>query len=228
MPGGPAKEVSNLLSVGWLSQQPEAFQNEVLARGQVQSFAAGDVVYRIGDPPGGIYGLLRGTLAISLAPPHSEPHFFQFGIVGAWAGEGPFLTGHPRRVEMRAISHCDLFHLPLETMERIAALDPRASRYFARITVAHFDVLTRVIDDLLISQPDRRIAAVLHRAGQLQSRSIPISQAELGAMANASRKQVNAALSRFETMGWVTHAYRSIAISNAEALLHFASGADAP
>ena len=86
---------------------------------------------------------------------------------------------------------------------------------------------SRVIDDLLIPRADRRIAAVLHRAGWLQSRSIPISQEDLGAMANASRKQVNAALARFERRGWVVHAYRSIEISDAKALLHFASGIDA-
>lgn len=227
MPSDPVEAVSSLLTTGWLSQQPEAFRNEVLARGHVQSFVPGAIVYRISDPPGGIYGLLRGTLAISLAPPHGAPRFFQFGIVGAWAGEGPFLTGQPRRAEMRALSHCDLFHLPLDAMERIAAHDPRAVRYFARITVGHFDVLARVIDDLLISQADRRIAAVLHRAGWLQSRVVPISQEDLGAMANASRKQVNAALARFEKQGWIAHSYRSIEISDAKALLHFASGVDA-
>ena len=227
MPDDRLEAVSSLLTVGWLAQQPEAFRNEVLARGHVQVFEPGDVVYRIGDPPGGIYGLLRGTLAISLAPPCSTPRFFQFGIIGAWAGEGPFLTGQPRRAEMRAISRCNLFHVPLDAMERIAAQDPRAARYFARITVGHFDVLARVIDDLLIPRADRRIAAVLHRAGWLQSRSIPISQEDLGAMANASRKQVNAALARFERRGWVVHAYRSIEISDAKALLHFASGIDA-
>lgn len=227
MLGDPVPTVSNLLTSGWLSQQPEAFRNEVLARGHVQSFTPGTAIYRIGDPPGGIYGLLRGTLAISLAAQHAPPRFFQFGIVGAWAGEGPFLSGEPRRAEMRAVSHCDLFHLPLSAMESIAAYDPRAIRYFARITVGHFDVLARVIDDLLIPQVDRRIAAVLHRAGVLQSRSIPISQEDLGAMSNASRKQVNAALARFEAWGWIVHAYRSIEISNARALLHFASGMDA-
>lgn len=227
MSGGSVVAISNLLTTGWLSQQPEAFRKEVLARGHVQSFAPGTAVYRIGDPPGGIYGLLCGTLAVSLATPHAPPRFFQFGIVGAWAGEGPFLSGEPRRAEMRAISHCDLFHLPLSAMEKIAAHDPKAIRYFARITVGHFDVLARVIDDLLISQADRRIAAVLHRAGWLQSRVVPISQEDLGAMANASRKQVNAALARFESQGWITHSYRSIEISDAKALLHFASGIDA-
>jgi CRP/FNR family cyclic AMP-dependent transcriptional regulator len=43
-------------------------------------------------------------------------------------------------------------------------------------------------------------------------------------MANASRQQVNAALQRFEKAGWLTSAYRSIAITNVEALRRFAEG----
>lgn len=208
---------------GWLSRQPDDFQREVIDRGRIQAYDPGDVVYRSGDPQGGIYGLIHGTLAISLAPSNRAARFFQFGVVGAWAGEGPFLTGEPRRVEMRAIDHCSLFHLPIDTMEQMATRDPLVVRYFARITVGHFDLLARVIDDLLIPAADRRIASVLHRAGWLHSRAVPISQADLGGMANASRKQVNAALSKFQQRGWIKTAYRSIEVINANGLLDFAS-----
>lgn len=213
-----------MLGRGWLANQPPPFQREALSRCLVQTFSPGDVVYRIGDPPGGIYGLVGGTLAINLAPPHSTPRFVQFGIVGAWAGERSFLTGEPRRVEMKAVTSCTMMHLPLNAMQQMAARDPEAIRCFARITVMHFDVLERVIDDLLIPQADRRIAAVLQRASWLQSRTIPISQADLGMKANASRKQVNAALARFAANGWVTHSYRVIEVLDGDALLKFASG----
>jgi CRP-like cAMP-binding protein len=215
-----------LLRQGWLSQLPAKFQDEVRARGKVQRFEPGTAVYRFNDPPGGVYGLIDGTLAISLTPALSAPRFIQLGIVGAWAGEGPFFTGEPRRAEMRAVTHCLLFHLPLDAMERLAERDSQAARYFARMTVAHFDVLARVIDDLLIPKASKRIAAVLHRADWLGARSIPISQEDLGGMANASRKQVNAALAHFETQKWIVHSYRSIEIRDAEALLRFASGID--
>lgn len=210
-----------VLGQGWLAQQPQPFQQDVLARCLVQNFAPEQPVYRIGDPPGGIYGLVKGTLAISLAPPHATARFIQFGLVGAWAGEGPFMTGDPRRVEMRAVSACTMLHLPLDAMQQLAARDPDAIRYFARMTILHFDVLARVIDDLLIPEADRRIAAVLERAGW-QKQSIQISQADLGSMANASRKQVNAALARFAASGWIRHSYRMIEVLDAKALMRFA------
>ncbi len=209
-------------SKGWLSLQPEAFRLDVIDRSHMLHFMPGEPVYRIGDPPGGIYGLVRGSLGISLAPPENAPRFVQFGIAGRWAGEGPFLTGEQRRVEMRAVTPCDLLHLPLDAMNQMAARNPEAIRYFARITVGHFDILVRLIDDLLIAKADRRIAAVLNRAGWLQEQPIPISQTELGGMANASRKQVNAALATFAEKGWISHSYRSVEVHDREALLKFA------
>ncbi len=221
-PRGAAEEI--LLTTGWLSRQPAEFRDEVFARGLVQSFEPGEVVFRMGGPPGGLYGLIRGKLAISFAPPHSAPRFVQFGMIGAWAGEGPFLTGEPRRAEMRALSRCLMFHLPLDAMHLMAARNPEAIRSFARITVSHFDVLVRIIDDLMIPDARRRIASVLERATWLTEPSIPVTQADLGAMANASRKQVNAALTEFAEYGWVERSYRSIRVIDAGALLRFAAG----
>ena len=99
-----------------------------------------------------------------------------------------------------------------------------AIRRFAAITIGHFDVLARIIDDLLIPQVDRRIAAVLNRMSWLVAPTVPISQTELGVAANASRKQVNAAVARLAERGWITHSYRSIRILDPEALLRFAAG----
>lgn len=219
-----AGAASVLCRSGWLSRQPELFQAEVMARGLLQAFPAGEVIYRIDGPPGGIYGLVGGTLRVSIAPSHAAPRFIQFGIAGAWAGEGPFLTGEPRRAELAAISDCTLLHLPLDAMNQMAARDPNAIRRFAAITVGHFDVLARVIDDLMIPQASRRIASVLNRAAWLVAPTVPISQADLGAMANASRKQVNAALAQFAERGWVAYAYRSIRVLDAQALLRFSAG----
>ncbi|MCB1496978.1 MAG: Crp/Fnr family transcriptional regulator [Bauldia sp.] len=211
-----------LLTKGWLSRQPAWFQDEVVARATFETFEPDEAIYRIGGPPGGIYGLVSGTLKVSTAPPHSAPRFIQFGIQGAWAGEGPYLTGEPRRAELRAIGRCTLMHLPLDAMNRITERNADAIRCFAAITVSHFDVLARIIDDLLLPRADQRIASVLQRTGWLDPATVPISQAELGAMANASRKQVNAAIAHFASKGWIRHSYRSIEVLDGDSLLSFA------
>lgn len=215
-----------LSDTGWLSEQPEAFRNEVLQKSKLQRYAPREVVFHLGDPIGGIYGLVNGTVAANIAPPMSIPRLIHLAAPGHWTGEVSFFTRQPRQGELRALVETWMMHLPLDAMDNIVANDPQATRHFAQILVITFTTVVRVIHDLQKTDATKRIASVLNRASWIGERPIPLSQAELGAMANASRKQVNAALQRFSAEGWLTHTYRSVTIKDAEALRRFAEEED--
>jgi CRP-like cAMP-binding protein len=148
------------------------------------------------------------------------------GALGAWTGEGCFLTRQPRRIELRALVETWLMHLPLEQMDQMASADPMVAHNFGQIIMSSVDVLIRVINDLQKVDPDRRIASVLERATSIEKRPLPLTQTEIGTMARASRRQVNAALKRFTENGWLKTSYRSITILNAEKLRLFATEDD--
>lgn len=211
-------------SAGWLPLMPEAFRADVLRRSVLKSYAPGEAVFRIGDPPGGIFGLVSGCLSVNSAAPHAAPQPVHIGEPGAWTGEGCFLTGQPRRGEMRALTHVQMLHLPLAAMEEMAAADPAAIRAFGTIAVLTVDVLIRIAHDLQIRNIDRRVASVLVRLSGAAGAAIPLSQADIGSMANASRKRVNTALQRFAEAGWLDkqNAYRSVSITDFPALRAFA------
>ncbi len=217
-------ELAAVLDQGWLSRQPAAFRAEVLARCLVQDFDAGKALYHLGDPGGGIYGLVRGLFAVTAAPGASLPRMFHIGLPGVWTGEGPYMTGEPRRLTLAAASDCRVLHLPLDAMERMTAADPAAARRFAQIPMMNIDTLLRVISDLLIRDPDRRLAAVLLRVGG--DAPVPLSQAGVAELACVTRKQVNFALKRFAAAGWVTRGYRSIAVTDLPALRRFVAADD--
>ena len=210
---------------GWLSLQPADFRPEVLRRSVVQHFSAGETIYHFGDPPGGIYGVVSGTISINASPRDAIPILMHLGIPGFWTGEACFLTREPRRVELRALVDTCLMHLPLEAIDQMAARDPNVVRYISLILMMNVDTLLRVAHDLQQPEAARRIAAVLWRISA-DARPVPLSQTELGVMANASRKQVNAALQRFEACGWLTKTYRSITVMNSTELRRFAAGDD--
>jgi CRP/FNR family transcriptional regulator, cyclic AMP receptor protein len=211
---------------GWLSRQPKEFQHLVFKESQLQQFKQGASIYLQGDPPGGIYGLAAGAFAISIAPGDGGPYLAHLGAVGMWIGEGPFLTGEPRRVELAAASPCVVLNLPLHAMERMAAQDSMSIRRFAQIAIANLDVALNVVSDLMIPNATRRIAAVLLRsAGTQAAPLVRVTQADLGRMANASRKLVSKALHRFGETGWVETGYNAIKIRDAQALKDFAAGA---
>lgn len=223
MTGKTKTEAEAIVSAsGWLSQQPEAFRAEVLRRCVLLKFAPDEAIYRVGDELGGIYGLVSGTIATSLAPSTKMPLLVHLGPPGWWIGEGCFISRKPRRIDLHAASETWVLHLPLDAMDEIAAADPAAAMRFANILMMNVEILFQIVHDLQRPEASKRIASVLHRAGWVGDRPIPISQAELGAMANTSRKQVNAAFKYFAAAGWISHTYRSIRITNADALRKYA------
>lgn len=209
---------------GWLPLLPEAFRTEVLRRSVLLHFAPGESVFRLDDPAGGVYGLVSGTVSISLAPDGATPRLILLGVPGRWTGEGCFLTRKPRRGELRAVVETTMLHLPLDTMDQMAARDPAVVHHVAIMLMMNVEFLFRVIHDLQKPEADRRIASVLQRTTWIGEAPIPLTQSEIGVMANASRKQVNAAIKRFSVAGWLTNTYRSITIINPGALRRFAEG----
>lgn len=218
-------EAEDILSRrGWLSMQPAEFRKDVLRRSILLHFPAGDVVYRFGDDPGGIFGLVEGTLTINTALPEHTPQLIHIGQPGAWTGEGCFVTRGPRMIELRTLSDTWMMHLGLDQMDRIAAGNPAAVRAFSQILIASVQVLLHVIHDLQKPEPARRIASVICRAGA-EGKTLPLSQTEIGQMSNTSRKQVNAALARFVANGWIKTDYRAVTMIDTAAIKDYSEGA---
>ncbi|MDF2115168.1 Crp/Fnr family transcriptional regulator [Roseiarcaceae bacterium H3SJ34-1] len=217
-------EADRILSeAGWLSHMIPEFRATVLRHAILMRFVD-ELVFRYGDPIGGIYGLVAGTGAMNLAPLDETPRLIHLSGPGIWTGEECFISRQHRRGELRALGELWLMHLPLDAMDRIASLNPEAIRAFANISISSMETLVRVIYDLQKPQADRRIAAVLQRTTSVGQRHIPLSQADIGIMANASRQQVNAVLQRFVAAGWIEHQYRAITVKDAGALYNFAAG----
>ncbi|MBL0370918.1 Crp/Fnr family transcriptional regulator [Rhizobium sp. KVB221] len=208
----------------WLGNMTEPFRTELMRNARLQRFAPDQIIYRYGDPTGGMYGLVAGSLTINSAPPDAVPRLIHLGIPGAWTGEGPFLTGQPRRIELRTLGDSWMMHVPLDALEQMATRDPNVLRAVGLNTVFTVDALIRIVHDLQKRNVGRRIASVLQRAGWLGDVPIPLSQSELGVMANASRQQVNMAMRRFAAAGWVDYTYRSVTVTNPQALGQFSEG----
>jgi len=208
-------------STGWLAYLPAPLRTLVLEHAQLLRFDTGDIIFRHGDKSGGIYGLVSGYVAVNLATPGSTPRLVHMAHPGGWTGEGCFMTGQPRRVGLEAVSESWVMHVSLKSMEQMAALEPNIIRAFGMITILAADMLIRMVHDLQKRGGDRRIASVLHRIVWPDNRPITISQDNLGIMANASRKQTNAALQKFAAEGWIANGYRSITVTNIDSLKQF-------
>lgn len=208
---------------GWLAAVPGDFRDQVISRCALKSVQPGTVVFRRGDAPGGIYGLVLGNVTLNTAPPHRRPRLIQTGLIGSWMGADSFLTQQPRRGELQVRTPSVLMHLPLQDMEQMATEDPKCLRYFAQILLFIADALIRTVNDLQINDSRYRVAAILDRinnAGEHQT-MIPLTQAEIGEMAGATRRQVNAAMKDFSSRGWIQTHYRMIEVLDPAAIRAF-------
>jgi CRP/FNR family cyclic AMP-dependent transcriptional regulator len=219
---GASRARDVLSQLGWLARQPAGFREEVLQRAVPAKFGAGDVVYRLGDPIGGIYGVVSGALVASVAPPRALPQILHVLTPGDWTGEGSFLSREPRRIELRSVLDTQVAYLPLDAMDQMAARDPSAMRNFVQILMMNLDIVLHAFHDLQDPDEHRRVARALRRIAAVEHAPIPLAQAALGLLANVSRKTVNAALQRFAKAGWIRKAYRSVTITDMQGLTGFA------
>ena len=87
------------------------------------------MIYSVGDSPGGMYGLVAGSLAISSAR-RAGAYVAHFAQPGTWFGEGAAFTDQPRRIALAVTRDSEVLHLPLPAIREIVAADPVAWRYF--------------------------------------------------------------------------------------------------
>jgi CRP-like cAMP-binding protein len=203
-----------VLRRGWLSLTPQSFQRDVLDRCFLVRFEAGEFIYVVGDPPGGMFGLVSGGVSVSIARP------------GTWMGEAAAITGQSRRVGLSATRDTELLHLPLQEIREIVEKNPEAWRLFALITIGHLDMAIGASDDLMIRDHVKRCVAVLLRLGGCRQASpadfspieVDVSQEEMAVLSNVARTTAGAVLRKLEASGCIEQSYRRIRILTPDAL----------
>jgi len=215
-----------VLRRGWLSLTPQSFQRDVLDRCFLVRFEAGEFIYVVGDPPGGMFGLVSGGVSVSIAPGERGPYFAHFARPGTWMGEAAAITGQSRRVGLSAMRDTELLHLPLQEIREIVEKNPEAWRLFALITIGHLDMAIGASDDLMIRDHVKRCVAVLLRLGGCRQASpadfspieVDVSQEEMAVLSNVARTTAGAVLRKLEASGCIEQSYRRIRILTPDAL----------
>ena len=180
----------------------------------------------LGDPPGGMFGLVSGGLGVSVASHDGGPYLGHIARPGAWFGEAAAITRQPRRIGLVATRDAQMFHLPLPRIDEIVFADPGAWRWLALVPIGHLDTAISACDDLMLRNHVKRCIAVLLRLGGCRhasseissSAEIDISQDELAMLANVARTTVGAILKKLEIAGHIKQSYRRIRILAPDAL----------
>ncbi len=222
---GEAHEI--VLRQGWLSRMPVSFQQEVLERCRVRHFTRGQVIYVIGEPPGSMYGLVAGGVAISIAPNNEVGPLVAFSErPGSWFGLAAAITEKPRPIGLVATCSTDMLQLPLHALNEIVSQDPAVWRLFAIGALDQLGVVFGTCADLMIRDPFKRcVGILLSLAGcrvacpsELPPNDINLSQEDLATLSNVARTTMNATLNKLETAGRLERSYRRIRLLAPDAM----------
>lgn len=211
---------------GWLSLVPSSFRDAVLGRSLVVTAAAGETLFQVGDEPGGLYGLVSGSLGVSVAPGDDGPYLAHFVRPGTWMGEGSAVTGGPRIVGLAATQDSVLLHLPLQALQEILFKDPTGWRWISLLTTLHLVTAIGAADDLKIRDHVQRCVAILLRLSGCRLSTpagddppaVQVNQNDLAHLANIARTTAGTVLRRLASEGHIEHAYRHIRILSPDAL----------
>ena len=211
-----------LSRVGWLAEVPKDFADTVLSNCRLLILEKGSTVYRVGEPPDGLYGLAKGACAMDMAPNEIGPNPLHIARPGTWFGEAALLHARDRVRLVSVIatrpSHC--LYLPNSEWEHIAESDPNAWRWLGVLAAIHFRNTLGALDDLAIRKPRQRIAAILLRLANARLAGnaldptpvLDLTQKDLAQLSNLSRAALGDHLEEMRRDGLIESSYGQVTI----------------
>jgi CRP-like cAMP-binding protein len=209
----------------WFQRASAERRTALLGVGRVRQFKDQQRVYRFGDPPNGLYGLVSGDVRLIGYPAAGRELLVLRLKPGGWFGELSTIDGGPRPQDAVSFGPSKVLHIPSRAFERLSRADPeiladlarlvcqrqRAAVLYAGMTVA-LPVKTR-LSHLLLAAIDAK-----RQTGAPLERTASLTQGEIAAMLGVSRQTANKLLGELEQTGAVSRGYGLITVLNAPRL----------
>lgn len=223
-----AKLAEALTAQSLFADCEEAELSDIIARGQVRSFKAGQVLMSQGEEGRTLFIVLRGLARVSMVAANGREIILDYAEAGHVLGEIAFLDGGERTATIEAIEPVEALILThgafSDIIEKHKGLALRLLKAMARRLRQNNAVIEA--DRAYTSGP--RLARFLLRlmmgeeAGIANQLKIALSQGELGNFAGMSREQINRQLSAWADNGIVALKGGRVTILDREALVDVA------
>lgn len=208
----PAKtKLHPLDEIGWLSQQPQDFQEWAESVGRWRTYRPGQFVYHAGDQSDGAYGLASGGLQVTFPLVAEEPVIVYRAEIGFWIGDAAELASEPRIVTVMAAVETRLFHLPSSAIKILLANRPEYWRCFYRLSIRNVHLAISLLAEALAltvrARVSRRLLELAANGGDAT-----ITQDELAKLVGVTRPTIRRCLAELENLGAVETRYRKLRI----------------
>lgn len=210
----------------WFAELPAVLADRLVAAAQRRDFADGGIIHHQGDPPAGLYAVLKGSVKVSSLSTEGRECVFRYLAPASWFGEIGMLDHGARTHDAMAVGETMLLILPPAELARILEDHPIFHRHLAlllcRVVRTAFTMLN---DAALLNVPARlakRLASFAEAYGLSRDGGILISvhlpQDDLAMLVSTTRQTINRRLADWQRRGWIEIRYGKILIRDLAAL----------
>ncbi|MDS9470192.1 Crp/Fnr family transcriptional regulator [Paracoccus sp. MBLB3053] len=207
--------MSKITPMGWLAAMPADFQSEVMKRAERRRAEAGQPVYLLGEEARGLYGLLSGTVEVSILSTVGGHGLIYLARRGWWFGALEIFTTRPRRFHIQARTGCDLLFVPAAQVREICGLAPDYWEPFARLMCGNYEAMADAVAMMRDASPDRRVSTALLILYHRQAEPTPVieaTQPDIASIANVSLRSAASALAKLDEDGLIRRGYGTVQI----------------
>jgi len=216
-----------LATQGWFAQRSAKTRAALGAIAKLRSFAKNDRVYLAGDRPTGVFGLISGSLNVSIPRADGEDYTVHRAGTGFWFGDLALFSEGTRLVSVHAAEPTLTVQLPVHDLRRLVEKDSGLYADFYALTYENFRTTFQIISNLSMSSTEKRVADRLLL--EVKSRGdgqgwIPLSQGELANLTAVSLPTLKRIMRRFADEGLIKHGYARIQVLDRSALIRICRG----
>lgn len=202
-------------------------QQRLLAVAHRRMLARGESLFLKGSSPDALFGVVGGSLRVSVVAPGGREAVIAMLEPGHWFGEVSLLVGRERVYDTCAVDTTEMAVVAAADFHRLVAEHPDVHMAFTRLVCLRLRQALAWIDDVILMPLPVRLAHRLltldphgQAPGERGSGSgsggtlLGVSQEDLSFMLGVSRQSVNRQLKLWEEDGTLRVRYRSIELLN--------------
>ena len=211
---------------GWLAERSPDVRTRLIDIAQVRSYRPGEPLFNFGDTPGGVYGIARGAVDISIPREDGQEIVVHQAQPGFWVGDLALFSSQRRLVTVTAATKVDAAVLSKTRLARLLKQAPELVTDFYMLSHRNVATTLQLIANLSIPRAEARIALRLLIYDQKRTVGedwMNLSQEKLAQLTALSLPTVQRALRHFLDEGAVELGYGRLRICDREKLLGFCS-----
>jgi CRP-like cAMP-binding protein len=200
---------------GWFASCSEDVRGSLRGIGRLLPFAAGDYIYRAGEVPNGVFGLVSGAIDSLIPRLDGEEIVVHRAGGGFWIGDLALFSKQRRLLSLRAATALEVIHLPQNELLALTQRQPTLIADFYRLSHINMAMTLRLLGNLAVAGAENRVALRLMIQRRILADDdgwIPLGQESLAELVALSTQTVRRALRQLESQGLLELGYRRIRI----------------